>query len=397
MVILLRWVLLIAVSYLVVLGAPRGLDKLAAGCVVLFLASNLILMRLPTAAFHHKAFDPVLVLADISLVTLALWLCGTAGGDFFFIFFFVVFLAALGERPELTAIGAVLAAVAYLAVLHHGPLWDSAVLLRVPFLFITALTYGYLASVTREARARAQAAEAVLDLKKHFLATMSHEMRTPLNVIVGFGEMLREGALDPLSLRQLEGVQKIQVHAFELLALIDRTLKASRLESGGIELHLDTVALPRLMEEVEMAVGPYQKPDVRLTFRTGPGIPPLVTDRLKVKEVVTNLVTNALKYTAQGTVAVDARWPAQDGFIEILVQDTGIGIPPERQSEIFDLFTRAPEVETSCVPGVGLGLYIVRRLLDMLHGELRLESERGRGSTFTVRLPRTLEATTDAA
>src|SRR5207249_719188 len=112
-------------------------------------------------------------------ITASLWLCGSTGSDFFFLFFFVLFLAALGERPEMTAFGAGLAALAYLFLVHGGQSWDTAVLLRVPFLFITGLTYGYLASRAREARARAQAAEQAL-------GSMSHDMRTPLSLIVRY-------------------------------------------------------------------------------------------------------------------------------------------------------------------------------------------------------------------
>src|SRR5439155_26079275 len=134
-IVVLRWVMAIALSYLVIFstrdpaGWPSGL------CIALLLASNLVLMRLPEATFHHPAFDPVLVAADTALITAALWICGSAGPDFFFVFFFVVFLAALGGRLELTALGAALAAVAYLSVLPAGVAWTSAALLRDPFFF----------------------------------------------------------------------------------------------------------------------------------------------------------------------------------------------------------------------------------------------------------------------
>jgi signal transduction histidine kinase len=396
-ILLLRWVLILAVSYLIVYSSPGAPGLAASLCVVVFLVSNLVLTRLPEAAFHHPAFDPLLVVSDIILITTALWLCGTAGPDLFFVFFFVLFLGALGERPELTAVGAVLAAFAYLGFLHRGPVWEAAILLRVPFLFVAALTYGYLAANAREARRRAQAAEEVLGMKRTFLATMSHEMRTPLNVIVGYAELLHEGMLGRLSPDQREGVAKMHEHAFELLELIDRTLKASRLESGALPVRREQFAVDALLDDVRIAVAPYERPEVALSFRAEPDFPPLHTDRLKLKEVVTNLVTNALKYTPVGSVAVDVRRPGEDGVVEVVVRDTGIGIPPDRRAEMFELFTRGPEADASCTPGVGLGLYIVRRLLDLLGGDIRVESATGAGSTFTVRVPRELAETADAA
>ena len=102
-------------------------------------------------------------------------------------------------------------------------------------------------------------------------------------------------------------------------------------------------------------------------------------------------MTNALKYTDQGKVTVDARWAARDQCVEIMVRDTGLGIRPEERRAIFEPFTRAREADARCTPGVGLGLFIVRRLLELLRGELRVESEPGQGSTFTVRIPQRLE------
>jgi len=184
-IVVLRWVMAIALSYLVLFSARDPAGWRSGLCIALLLASNLVLMRLPEATFHHPAFDPVLVAADTALITAALWICGSAGPDFFFVFFFVVFLAALGGRLELTALGAALAAVAYLSVLPAGVAWTSAALLRVPFFFVTALSYGYLASGAREAESRARAAEEVVALKTAFLGTVSHEMRSPLSVILG--------------------------------------------------------------------------------------------------------------------------------------------------------------------------------------------------------------------
>ena len=381
-IVVLRWVMAIALSYLVIFSARDPAGWRSGLCIALLLASNLVLMRLPEATFHHPAFDPVLVAADTALITAALWICGNAGPDFF-----VVFLAALGGRLELTALGAALAAAAYLSVLPAGVAWTSAALLRVPFFFVTALSYGYLASGAREAESRARAAEEVVALKTAFLGTVSHEMRSPLSVILGYTDMFRDGVFGTITPAHEDAIRQIHAHAFELLALVDRTLNASRLESGAMPVHVEEFHIGKLLDEVRLAVAPYQKTPVRLLFATDQGIPPLVTDRLKLKEILVNLVTNALKYTAEGAVVVDVRWPTRDGIVEVAVEDTGMGIPPEHRTEIFGLYARGPEAEARGLPGVGLGLYIVRRLIDVLHGEIEVESEPGKGSTFAVRLP----------
>jgi len=196
---------------------------------------------------------------------------------------------------------------------------------------------------------------------------------------------------------QRDALDKMSTHAFELLELVDRTLKASRLESGGMPVHLGEVHVDAVLEEVQLAVSRHCKADVDLSLRTQAGIPPVVTDRLKLKEIVANLVTNALKYTDKGAVTVDARWAPRDRCVEIMVRDTGLGIRPEERQAIFEPFTRAPEADARCTPGVGLGLFIVGRLIELLRGELCVESEPGCGSTFTVRIPQRLEEVPNVA
>ena len=217
-VLILHWVLLIALSYLVIYTRGARVPAIASS-VVLFLGSNLVLMRLPDRVFHAKLFDPTLVLVDTILITAGLWLCGAAGPDFFFVFFFVVFLSSVSERPELTALGAALAASGYLLLLSKGSVLDSALLLRVPFLFATGLTYGFLVTKSREAHARASAAERAMD-------AMSHEIRSPLSAIIRYSEALRMGRVRNLTPAQRAGIAQINADAVELLELAVRRLDA---------------------------------------------------------------------------------------------------------------------------------------------------------------------------
>ena len=211
-IVMLRWVLMIALSYVVVFGG-RVRIEVASLCVGFFLASNLVLVRLPARVFDHRAFDFVLATLDLAGITLGLWLCGSAGPDFFFLFFFAIFLSALGERPELTALAASFAATAYLVFLYPGSEWNSALLLRVPFLFVAALMYGHLASRAREARARARAAELAL-------GSISQGMRTPLSGILHYAEVLRSERVSNLTAEQRAGLAEINAQAIELLELI---------------------------------------------------------------------------------------------------------------------------------------------------------------------------------
>ena len=223
-------------------------------------------------------------------------------------------------------------------------------------------------------------------LKSDFVATMSHELRTPLNVIVGYNSLLLDGAFGDLTPEQLDTVQRVEDSAHELLDLINATLDVSRLEAGGLPLDLREVAVADLIAEVDAETRALQqKPGVRFVWQVEPQLPRLRTDPLKLKVVLKNLIGNAVKFTDEGSVTVAAH--RRDGVMEFSVADTGIGIPPEARELIFEPFRQADSSPTRRYGGVGLGLYIVRRFLEILGGAVTVDSEVGRGSTFQVTVP----------
>jgi signal transduction histidine kinase len=223
-------------------------------------------------------------------------------------------------------------------------------------------------------------------LRSEFVSTMSHELRTPLNVICGYNELLLDGAFGKVTPEQAEPLRRVGKSAQELLDLINATLDMSRLESGRLPVHLQDVWVADLMREIEGEIQCIPaKPGLRFAWHVPAQLPYLTTDRLKLKMILKNLIANAVKFTEKGSVLVAVE--RDDGHLEFSVADTGIGIAPEVQPVIFEAFRQADSSLTRRYGGVGLGLYIVRRLLDMLGGSVSVESEVGRGSTFRVRLP----------
>jgi len=223
-------------------------------------------------------------------------------------------------------------------------------------------------------------------LRSEFVATMSHELRTPLNVIVGYNELLIDGAFGELNADQTETLHRVGKSARELLDLINATLDMSRLESGRLPVNLQDVSVPDLLREIDSETqGLRENTNVRFVWEVPAQLPYLSTDPFKLKMVLKNLIANAVKFTHEGSVTIAAR----SGYdhIELSIADTGIGISPEAQAMIFEPFRQVDSSITRRYGGVGLGLYIVRRLLDMLGGTVAVESEVGRGSTFRVRLP----------
>ena len=224
-------------------------------------------------------------------------------------------------------------------------------------------------------------------LKSEFMATMSHELRTPLNVIIGYSGLLLEGEMGELDPDQGATLRRLHENALQLFDLINATLDVSRLESGQVPLDLRPVDLAEVLADVEVRTR-----DVRagagpgLSVRLPAAVGPFVTDGAKLRIILTNLVGNALKFTREGNVTVSVG--SDDENVEIAVSDTGMGISKEAQELVFEPFRQADETVRAKFGGVGLGLFIVKRLADALGGEIGLESTLGEGTTFRVRLPR---------
>jgi signal transduction histidine kinase len=221
-------------------------------------------------------------------------------------------------------------------------------------------------------------------LKSDFMATMSHELRTPLNVIMGFTDLLRTHTFGVLTPEQMDVLRSIDRNARELLDLISATLDLSRLERGEVPVEIGAVDIGALVHEVrDEGAAAWHQPGRELAVLIPPALPIVRTDRMKLKVVLKNLIGNAAKFTPHGRIDVEVK--ARPDGLEICVADTGVGIAPDVLPTIFEPFRQGDDSGNR--GGVGLGLYIVQRLLDMLGGAVEVESAVGVGSTFRVWLP----------
>jgi PAS domain S-box-containing protein len=243
-----------------------------------------------------------------------------------------------------------------------------------------------LAAAFRAAEEARTVAESANRAKSQFLAVMSHELRTPLNAILGYGDLLSMEICGPVADDQRDKLARMRSSALYLVALIGQVLDFERIEAGQEQVLAERTDISEFLRRAASDIEPQaMKKGLTLTI-TAPDEPVHVTtDLAKLRQIVLNLLSNAVKFTEQGEIQLSAR--RVDGEIEFSVRDTGMGIPPEHQEQIFDPFWQVDQRLTRTVGGAGLGLTIVQRVTQLLGGRVAVESAPGRGATFTVRLP----------
>jgi signal transduction histidine kinase len=229
--------------------------------------------------------------------------------------------------------------------------------------------------------------------KSQFLANMSHELRTPLNAIIGVTEMLREDA--EATKQDLEPLDRVLGAGRHLLALINDILDLSKIEAGRMELQIETFPLAPLIADVVRTIEPLAAKNTnQVAVHCDAEIGTLHADQMRLRQALLNLMSNANKFTDHGTITIDARQGQDEGrnWVSIAVTDTGIGMTAEQMGKLFQEFSQANASTTRKYGGTGLGLAISKRFCQMMGGDITVESEVGHGSTFTIHLPRIVEA-----
>lgn len=422
--ILLRYVLIIAAAYLLLFEgdttAPVVVITLIAGA----LASNLLLSYLPESLLLSPFTVGVIICTDIGWIAAGLWYKGSFGSDIVFLYFFVLFLAAMGENLILIAAAAVLLGGVDLAVFvspgEGRSVWTSSSLIRIPFIFTAALFYGHLTekakrerrhalmekefaeqmahvvyAQTQDLREQAEALrmnhEKALEasrLKAEFVATVSHELRTPLQAIMGYVEALLDGAVGALQSTQKSVLGRMRENGLYLYDLVTSILDLNRLEAGKAPVRWEEIDVTGLLGEVERMTRHIPGAnDVALRFHAAPEMPVLVSDRDKLKIILRNLVGNAIKFTEKGLITVRAEFDPENQRVEFSVRDTGMGIDEEDLPLIFDMFWQKDQSHTRPMAGIGLGLHIAKRLVKDIVGAIDAESKKGEGCLFRVRIP----------
>lgn len=234
-------------------------------------------------------------------------------------------------------------------------------------------------------------------VKDEFLSIMSHELRTPLNVMMNCAEILRDGIVGEVTPEQTSILDRLLVQARNQLQLINGILHVTRMETDKVETNCQEFTLSAFIEDLKADYSiSFSSQKVKLVWEIPPELPAIRTDRDKVRQMLENLINNAIKFTAAGQIQVAARMlddkpsigqtPGQ-AWVEFKVSDTGSGMPEKALTTIFEKFQQLDTTATRAHGGVGIGLYLVKQFTDLLKGRITVSSELGKGSCFTIRLP----------
>jgi PAS domain S-box-containing protein len=243
-----------------------------------------------------------------------------------------------------------------------------------------------LRALNSELQERQEELERAMTARNRFYASMSHELRTPINAIIGYNTLLLDGIYGPLNEKQTHGLQRTHKAANHLLELVNDVLDLSKIEAGKIELTLQPVPFPGTIEDLFVTVRPLaDEHDTPLELRVDGGTKAIISDPRRVRQILLNLLSNAIKFGRGKPILVHLVLGEAD-HIDVAVTDQGEGIEPEDLPRIFDEFVQLSNSQQ--LGGTGLGLPISKRLAALLGGELQVTSERGKGSTFRLRLPK---------
>ncbi len=388
-IVLLRWVLIIASSYMLLLDASSGQAQTRLVLlIVVALASNLVIARFPERWTERRVFDLSVVLFDAGWVTLGLSWAPGVSQDLFLLYFLVIFVAAMGESLLMTVGSAVLISGVYGAFLSlelDGQLAiTTRTLIRVPFLFVVALFFGYFVTELRSRRRDAAEARLRERAKTELLTAVSHDLRGPLgNAENLIALVLSEPAGENAYERDL--LLRAQVNVRQVSSLVLNLLQAACIEAGQVRFQLRPLQINDVVDDVfSLEWGAAFLKHIALTKEIDSEAPEVTADHVQVSRILTNLVNNAVKYTAAGEVTI--RTEHDEHSVRVIIRDTGPGMNEEQCKALFAPYRRVQV--RGYTPGTGLGLYIAKCLTEAQGGSISVSSQIGVGSTFVVSFPR---------
>jgi len=389
-IIAIQWLVAIGTSYLVFAAHDWSLtDPLPALLILVCLGSASLLKRVSEETFKNRLIEPGLLILDSILIVSAI-LTQEAPWDLLLLFFFCVLIAAIGENLIQIGVGCVLLSLVFLVFVSPNAADVLTInpnfFIRVPFMFGISIFYGHLTSQVKREKRRVEKMEATTRLKRQFVCALAHDIKTPLNVILGHAELLAgDYGSQPDSTEKLSSITCIRKNIEGIVKLITDFLAVSKLEAFVLDSAKNLVQLNVIAEDVVLEQMVTARDNhLNLTLDLDEKLKPMLGDSNQMQRALGNLVGNAIKFTPPGgSITVTSRMVKND--ISIKVTDTGSGIPTEELSGLFSEFKRLKG--TANIEGTGLGLFIVKTIVEAHNGTVAVESKEGVGTTFTMLLP----------
>ena len=332
----------------------------------------------------------VTLFLDITSVTIGISMTGGAGSPFYLLYIWIFLSHSIRFGRSLLYTASVLSLIGFGIVLAREDNWSQQTFEAVFFVICLLVLPVYIDVMLKKLTKAKREADEANRAKSIFLANMSHELRTPLNAIIGYSELMHEEAVENGSTEIMTDLEKINSAGRHLLSLISSILDFSKIEAGKIDMELMQVNVRELVASVVTTIqGIMQKTrnsfDVK--YVNNPGM--MYIDAVKLKQILLNLLGNAAKFTQNGKIVLEIESFLNDerSHIEFRVRDTGVGIPADQVARLFEPFAQADASTTREFGGTGLGLAISQSYCNIMGGTIRVDSEVGKGTTFTVDLP----------
>lgn len=394
-IIAIQWLVAIGNSYLVFAFNSSVTDPLPVLLILISLVSAPVVQRIPAGMFEKRLIEPGLLILNSILIVSAMTLSEQTPRDLLLLFFLCVFIAAIGENLLQISIGCFLLSLVFLMFISPNAVDVSAIdsnsLIRVPFMFGISIFYGYMTNQVKREKKRVEKMQETMRLKRQFVSALAHDIKTPLNVILGHAELLAGaycGAQEPTerktSLKCIrENIDRIVQHITDFLAV--SKLETLKLESARNPVQMNAIAADVVLQQMVTA----REKQLNLTVKLDNDLKPVLGDDDQLRRVLWNLVGNAIKFTPRGgSITVTSRMGKKD--VSMAVTNTGPGIPEEEVPGLFSEFKRLKG--SANTEGTGLGLFIVKTIVEGHGGTVAVESKNGGGTTFIILLPASNES-----
>lgn len=376
-------------------GQDMGINHLGPKLIgALFLTYSLsVLIAILVSPGKSVVRRIVSLVMDLGTVSLVLSISGKAASPLFAIYLWVTMGNGFRYGPKYLYLGTVISLVGFFSATYVNDYWRLNHSFSISLLIVLAVLPMYMAVLLRKLHDAIWRANKASEAKSRFLANMSHELRTPLNGVIGMSDLLQDTRLDE---EQKDLVRTVHTSAHTLLGLIENVLDISKIEAGKISIRNGAFDLHALVNGTVLMLEPQgRRKGLQIFSKIDPEAPFLLNgDALHLRQVLVNLVGNAIKFTEEGSITVRVKLAGGSSYrplIRIEVVDTGIGIPEDRLEDIFEDFTQAEHITRSSYGGTGLGTTIAKQLVQLMDGEIGVESQVGVGTTFWFEIPFTVQ------